>query len=662
MKLPERPQHSSALWLLIVTYAAVGFSIYFSLGVVAKHGLGLTPLIFLLAGVLFVLTALTYFEGSAMLRERGGSSSYARHAFNELIAFVAGWVILLDYLIVIALAVLSVPHYLRPVTGDLDGTLWIPAVIGAVVLYIAAMNWLDIPARRRPRFIVLLAAGDLLIQLVIVAVGLVVVMDPDALTRSIDLFHSPGLEDAIYAVVVATLAYAGIEAVANLAPDLDLNPRRFTRVVTRSIWLVPVLYALMAAVALMAVPVVEGPSGPETQLGTTFIEAPVLGVVEAFRPHWLSQTLQWTVGLVAAGTLVWAANTAMLGVSRHVYALAVNRQIPSWLGQLDRRYETPYKAIVICALIVFGLALTGELEVLAGVYAFGATLAITIAHLSIIRLRRKLPDAPRPFRAPFNVGRSPGQFPLSAALGAVLSSLALISVLLFHDSARWVGLGWLAFGLVGYVVYRVGFEQVSLTKQVSVDARALTRPRVTVEFHRILVPIFGTPLDDDIVSTAGRMAAEADPTHGGKGAELIILQLTEVPLTRAIDDQVPPEAEAIAVRAVDRARDVAGEYESVEVSVERVRVRRQGTGIVAAARRLGADAIVMGAEPPSPIRGGASLGGIGEYRPAEIGPVTAYVLRRAPCRVLLTAPPSPPAATAASDPSGNEIPTRDGRS
>ena len=156
MKIPEKAPQSGALWLLIITYASVGFSIYFALGVVAKKGLGLTPLIFLVAGLLFVLTMFTYFEGSAMLKERGGSSSFARHAFNELVAFVAGWVILLDYLIVIALAVLSVPHYLKPLTGDLDGTYWLTAIIAAVVIYITALNVLDIPARRRPRFLLLL--------------------------------------------------------------------------------------------------------------------------------------------------------------------------------------------------------------------------------------------------------------------------------------------------------------------------------------------------------------------------------------------------------------------------------------------------------------------------------------------------------------------------
>ncbi|MGB0119979.1 MAG: amino acid permease [Solirubrobacterales bacterium] len=633
-------ERSGALWLLIVTYAAVGFSIYFALGVVAKRGLGLTPLIFLVAGLLFVITMFTYLEGSTMLRERGGSSSFARHAFNELIAFIAGWVILLDYLIVIALAVISVPHYLEPITGDTHGTIWGAAIVGAVVLYITVLNGLDVPARRRPRFLLVLAGADLLLQLLVVGVGVLVVMNPEVLTRNIDLFTSPGADDIIYSAVLAMLAYAGIEAVANLAPDMDLNPKQFGRVVTRSMWLVPVLYAGMAAIALMAVPVVVGPSGPETELGSTFIEAPVLGVVSAYDPPWLSDVMRWLVALIAAPTLIWAANTAMLGVSRHVYTLAVNRQIPSWLGQLGRRYETPYKAIIGCALVVLVLALMGDVEMLAGVYAFGATLAITIAHLSIIKLRRSMPDADRPFRVPMPIRIGGSEAPLPAVLGALMGTLALGSVLVLHDSARWVGLSWLGFGLIAYVIYRKYFENVSLTKQVTVDARALTRPRISVEFHRMLVPIFGTKLDDDIVSTAGRLAAEEDPEQVDAGAILTIIYLIPVPLSLALEDPLPDEVEAEAVRAVERARAVASEYEDVEVHAEIVRVRKVGSGIVFAARRWEADVIVMGAEPPTAIRGGGNLGGIGESLPAEIGPITAYVLKRSPARVLLTAPPA----------------------
>ena len=125
-------------------------------------------------------------------------------------------------------------------------------------------------------------------------------------------------------------------------------------------------------------------------------------------------SMRWLVALIAAPLLVFAANTAMLGVSRHTYTLAVNRQIPSWLGQLGRRYEVPYKAILICAVAVFALAVIGDVELLAGIYAFGATLAITIAHVSVIKLRRDEPDRLRPYRIPWNVNIRGTAVPLPA--------------------------------------------------------------------------------------------------------------------------------------------------------------------------------------------------------------------------------------------------------
>ncbi len=630
---------NGAPWLLTVTWASVGFSIYFALGVVSEHGLGLTPVIFLVAGLLFVLTMFTYIEGSAMLRQRGGSSAFARLAFNETTAFVAGWMILLDLLIVIALAVLSVPHYLEPLTGDLDGTAWGAAIIFAVVLYIAGMNVIDLTARRRPRFLFVLAGADLLVQLLVLGIGLLVVFDPEALTGSIELWSSPGVEDAIYAAVLAMLAYAGIEAVANLIPDLDLDPARFGNLVTRTVWLVPVIYAGIAVIALMALPVLPGPEGPATELGTTYLDAPVLGVVSVYEPEWLADAMRWLVAVVASLTLVWAANTAMLGVSRHVYSLAVNRQIPSWLGRLGERYETPFRAILICAVIVFGLALLGDIEMLAGLYAFGATLAITIAHVSVIRLRFTMPERERPFTIPVSIGFRSGSIPLPAVAGALLGLLALVSVVLYHDSARWVGGAWLLFGLAAYAVYRLAFEQVGMNRHVTVDPRSLTRPHLKEGLSKILVPVFGTPLDEDIVSTAGLLAVNPRPGGNGGGAQVIVLYTVEVPLSLGIHDPLPESVEEEAERAVERARLIAEEYSGVEVSTEIRRVRKTGSGIVFAAEQLGADAIVLGAEPPNPIRGGAKLGGIGEVRPDEVGPVTAYVLKRAGCQVLLTAPP-----------------------
>jgi len=397
----------------------------------------------------------------------------------------------------------------------------------------------------------------------------------------------------------------------------------------------------MATIALMAVPVVATPHGPETALGSTYIQDPVLGVVSAFHPHWVAETMRWAVALVAAPVLIWAANTSMLGVSRHIYTLAINRQIPSWLGKLEKRKATPYVAIAISGVIALGLVIPTNVKLLAGIYAFGATLAITIAHLSIIRLRVKDPDRRRPFKIPMGIPWRGAELPLPAIVAAILSGLAFVSVLVYHDIARLVGGGWMIFGLLFYVVYRKVFEGTTLTKRVSVTERALTKQVPEVEFRNILVPVFGTELDDDIVATAGRLAA-AEQAESGKDEEdarLDLIYVIEVPLTLPLDASLPPEREDEARRALERAREVGEEYEDVGVSTEVIRARKVGAGILEAARRSGAEAIVIGGEPPSKIRGGAKIGGIGAAKPAEIGAATEYVLKKAPCRVLLTAPP-----------------------
>ena len=626
--------------LFVAAYSAVGFSIYFALGVVADRGLGLTPLIFLAAGLLFVLTTLSYVEGGAMFRERGGSSSFARHAFNELVAFVAGWAILIDYLIVAALAAISVPHYLEPVAPDLSGSGTQVAVAGAVIVAACVLNVFNVTARGRERSLAILALADVALLLAVIVVGVLAVFHPDRLTDQVDLFTAPSFQDIVYSAVVAMLAYAGIEAASDLAPDIDVHPRDLKRIVSLGAVAVPLVYAGMAAIALMAVPVVAGPNGPETALGNEFVEAPILGVVSAYHPVWVSDAMRWLVALVATPVLFWAVTMAMLGVSRHIYTLAINRQIPSWLGKLNSRHATPHVAIAISGAIAIGLVIPTDVKLLAGLYAFGAMLAITIAQLSIIRLRVTDPGRPRPFRVPLDVGWRGSRLPAPALFAALLSGLAFLSVLAYHDTARWVGGGWMAFGLLFYVVYRKLVEGTSLTKRVSVTERALTKQVPEVAYRNILVPVFGSKLDNDIVATAGRLAAAEQEEAGGDGeARLDLVYVIEVPLTVPLDAELPPEFEEEAQRALKRASDVGEEYAEVKVTAKVVRARGVGAGIVEAARRSAAEAIVIGGEPPTKIRGGATLGGIGAAKPAEIGAATEYVLKKAPCRVLLTAPP-----------------------
>jgi APA family basic amino acid/polyamine antiporter len=625
-------------FLYAAASSAVGFSIYFSIGVVADRGLGLTPLIFLAAGLMFALTSMSYVEGSAMLRERGGSSSFARRAFNELISFIAGWAILIDYLIVVAAAAITVAHYLTPIDmGFGEGVIEI-GIAAAVIALVAALNVLGITGRTRQARLVLLAMAELGLQLLVIFVGLIVVLNPDLLTDQLDLFSSPSIEDIVYSAVIATIAYAGIEAASDLAPDLEFEPADLRRVLSVGAIAIPLIYAGIAAVALMAVPVVPGPDGPETALAGRFIEEPILGVVDSYDPGWLADLMRWTVMLVAVPVLFWAANTSMLGLSRHVYVLATNRQIPSWAGKLQRTHSTPYIAIVIAAVLALALAIPGDIRFLASVYAFGALLAVTIAQVSVVRLRVTEPELERLYRVPLDVTVRGHRLPVPAIVGALISGLAWLSVFALHAEAVYVGGGWMLFGLISYVVYRRLVEGTSLTQRVAVPEASLKKQPVEVEYSTILVPVFGTKLDDDIVSTAGRLA-DAEWEEGEVPPRLDVVYVAELPLTVPIDSPLPSGVRERAERALERAREVGDEYENVEVTTNLIPARSIGSGIVQEARDKGAEVIVMGGEPPTRIRGGAILGGIGGARPEEIGEVTEYVLKKAPCRVLLTAPP-----------------------
>ena len=250
------------------------------------------------------------------------------------------------------------------------------------------------------------------------------------------------------------------------------------------------------------------------QTGDTWYEAPMLGVASSFDEAWLREPLRYGIALMALAVLVIACNAAMFGLSRLGYSLALNRQVPSMVGRLHPRYNTPVVLIVLGALLAIALVLPTDLEFLAAIYAFGATLAFLLVHLAVIRLRFREPDRDRPYKVPFNVRVGTGRAAAAPRCSApLMAAVAFASVLWLHDAARFVGAGWMAFGVVLYVGYRT-VEGKPVFKRVSVPAKALTRQDVEAEFGSILVPVLGTPLDDDIMQTAGRLAGEENDDLG----------------------------------------------------------------------------------------------------------------------------------------------------
>src|SRR5919106_129044 len=176
--------------LFSTAYGNVGSSIYYALGLVASFALGLTPVVFVITGIFFFCTAATYAEATAMYPEAGGSSSFARRAFNEFVSFFAAWAQMLNYIITVAISAFFVPHYL-------GGLFWGPVrsapgdiVFGALVIAVlAAINVVGI--KESAGVNVLLAVVDFLTQLLLVLVGAVLVLSPETLVNNVELGVAP---------------------------------------------------------------------------------------------------------------------------------------------------------------------------------------------------------------------------------------------------------------------------------------------------------------------------------------------------------------------------------------------------------------------------------------------------------------------------------------
>jgi APA family basic amino acid/polyamine antiporter len=635
------PSTLSARALFGLVYTMSVSSVYFALGVVAQRALGLTPLVFLIAGVFFALASMTYVEGAALHRERGGSSVFARYAFNELVSFVAGWAILLDYCILLAVTAFTATNYLAEFSDAVGhGALEIVVAIG-VIAVVALINVGGVSVRQLRRGL-LVALADIVVQLLVIVLGLALLLDPGVIVDSIHLGSSPAWDDTIYALTIATIAFTGLEAAASLAGETSTTRTGLHRLVGPGVGTILLVYVGIAVVGVSALPIDGGPDA----FGTRDVEAPLLSVADAFSQQWLADALRAAVALTAVIGLLAAANSAMLGISRLAYGLATNRQIPSALGRLHPRRGTPYVLIGLAALVAAALTVPADIDFLVGIYAFGAMLAFTIAHCSIIRLRYREPDRERPYAVPLSIRVRGGALPLPAVVGAVLSGAGWITVVVLHDGARYVGLGWLLGGLLLYVAYRRA-DGNSLLKRVTVPESALRGgepPRA--DFGSLLVPIFGKPLDDDIVQTAGRLAGEVRDELDEDGATIEAIWVFEVPMSLPIDARLPEPQLRRAQDALRRAKAVGEEYEGVHVQTAMVRARRAGEAIVREARRRGVEAIVLAAEEPSRVRGGALFGGSGGPLDNYVGEVTKYVLRKASCRVILTAPAAEPRAEA----------------
>jgi basic amino acid/polyamine antiporter, APA family len=616
-----------------IVYTSLAAAVFFSLGVVVNHALGLTPLVFLFAAGVFGLTAMTYVEGASLHQEPGGSTVFARYAFNELVSFVAGWAILLDYVILIAVTAYAATQYLKVFWAPLGNHDEALLLSWAIIAYVVLTNIRGLSSQRALR-IGALVLGALALELLVIALGLALYFDPARLWRSIHLGTAPTWSGLIFALTITTMAFTSVEYASGLAGEVRVSRRALRRLLASGIAVLVLAYFGVALLAVSAYPI----HGAHSALTHRYLDDPVIGLVNRLRPEDLADVLRYALAAVVAGTLLAAANSAMLGLSRLAYSLSTNRQIPSGLGRLHPQRSTPYVLILLAGALAAVLVIPENIDFLVGIYAFGAVLSFTIAHLAVVRLRYREPDARRPFRVPLSVRVRGGSLPLPTVLGAVLSAAGWVALMVVHHGARYVGLGWMAAGLALYLLYRRRDESSPL-RRITVAPEVLRAERPPErEYGSILVPLHGGALDDEIVQTAALLVGQPTDEAAVDDVTIEAVWIFELPMALTLDARLPDEHLRRAREALARAKAIGEQYTGVHVATATARTRRTGVAIVAEARRRGVEAIVLGAERPSRVYGGAHLGGHAAAWSSDRD-LVRYVVARAPCRVIVTAPP-----------------------
>src|SRR6188472_1606196 len=446
--------------LFATAYGNVGSSIYYALGLVASFALGLTPVVFIITGFIFYLTAAAYAEATAMYPEAGGSSSFARRAFNEFASFFAAWAQMLNYTITIAISAFFVPHYFGSVIG-VDALRHSPADIFFGIGVVVVLSLVNVVGAEESAGVnIFLAVTDFLTQLLLVVVGLVLVFSPSTLVDNVHLGVAPSWKDFFIAIPVGMIAYTGIETISNMAEEAKDEEKTIPAAINRVVVAVFAIYALLPMVALSALPVERTADGSyQTLLGVKsekggYAGDPVLGVVHQLDLGFLQPAAEVYVGLLAATILFIATNAGIIGVSRLVYSMGLHRQVPDRLRQLHPRYRTPWIGITVFGAVACVTLIPGQADFLGNMYAFGAMLSFTIAHVSVIRLRQKLPDADRPYRGPGNLTIGGRDVPLFAVLGGLGTFIAFVTGTGLHVGVAIAGVGWLALGVVVYMLYR----------------------------------------------------------------------------------------------------------------------------------------------------------------------------------------------------------------
>ncbi len=460
--------------LYAVGYGNVGSSIYYALGIVALVAMGATPVVLAVAGIFFIFTALTYAEGTAMLPEAGGSASFARHGFNDLVGFVSGWALMLSYIVTISISAFVIPPYLGYFWAPLKESAFLATTVSmGIIFFLMVINVVGV--KETSIINVMAAVMDLLVQILIISLGLLVIFNFNVLAHNIT-FYWPSWENLFLGVALAAIAYTGVETISQMAEETKRPAQRVPKALILMILTVLILFGGVSTVGFSAM--------TPQELANTWAADPIAGIANsismATSPEQIARgiaseeaiiiVLTWLftgirdvlpalVAILAASILFIATNAGLLGISRLAFSFGRFQLIPPALSRVHHRFKTPYISIILFASLALVILIPSFFARdafinLGTLYAFGSLLSFIFAHASIISLRIKNPDWHRPFKLGWNIRFKIWELPITAILGLVGTFAIWLVVIFTQPYSRWVGFIWVALGLAVYLVFR----------------------------------------------------------------------------------------------------------------------------------------------------------------------------------------------------------------
>jgi APA family basic amino acid/polyamine antiporter len=454
------PRMLGAGALFAACYGNVGSSIYYALGVTAGFALGLTPLAMILAGCIFVTTALNYAEGTAAIPYAGGSSSFARRAFNETSGFIVGWIQLLNYTATVSISAYFAIGYLG-IFGNYVSFLKVLTQpewhAGAAVALTGVLIIVNVVGIQESSFINLgLAMLDLGTQVVLVVLGVWLLLNVQTVIHNVHWGVAPKWGSFLASISIAMVTYTGIETISNMSEEAK-NPGRTVPKATFAV-IAAVLFvsAFLPSIGMSVFPVhFGGHGGYITDLATTWKGDPVAGIVTFFRPEALAFWAGVWVAILAFTILVIATNAGLIGISRLSYSLACNDLFPGAFSRLHPRYRTPFVSIIVFGVVAALLIVPGQIDLMASVYSLAATFAFATAHIAVMRLRFVEPHLRRPFQMPLNIRFGRSSIPVLSVIGA-LAIGAVFTQLFFQNiqNSTFIFVGWVGVGALTFTGYR----------------------------------------------------------------------------------------------------------------------------------------------------------------------------------------------------------------